>query len=185
MAGCQSPDNDLNIMIAEYPLSPPHPGPRSGLPSKEVVYMDPSELTAQHFRHLQVTRYFNAAAFVMLIYDHLLTLGAEVDLIWTARLTAAKATFLVVRYMVPCALTFFTNCLDLLILVTLCRWWMSFAIFMGWATLALSNFLILLRLWVVWDRQRKLSFYTLLSFVVAEFLGLVAASLLVWQMKGL
>ncbi|KAJ7217744.1 hypothetical protein GGX14DRAFT_438127, partial [Mycena pura] len=60
---------------------------------------------------------------------------------------------------------------------------MSFAAFVGWATVASSNFLILLRLWVIWDRNRKLMSWTLCCFIVAQTVGLVAACILVWLMK--
>ncbi|KAJ6625868.1 hypothetical protein B0H10DRAFT_2211739 [Mycena sp. CBHHK59/15] len=53
---------------------------------------------------IMITRYVNVATFVILLYDHLLSLGAEVKLIWPAKLTSAKALFLFIRYMVPCAM---------------------------------------------------------------------------------
>jgi len=139
-------------------------------------------------QEITITRYVNAATFVILLYDHLLSLGSEVKLIWPAKFTSAKALFLSIRYMVPCAITLYTVQLSGLSLITLsdnfCQWWMGFAAFAGWATVASSNFLILLRLWVIWDRDRKLMFYTGLCFIIAQTAGLVCASVLVWQMKS-
>ncbi|KAJ7085857.1 hypothetical protein C8R43DRAFT_1142481 [Mycena crocata] len=129
---------------------------------------------------IMITRYVNAAAFVILLYDHLLTLGTEIKLIWPAKLTSAKVLFLFIRYMVPCAITVYTVQLSGLSHIVL-----SNTAFMGWATVAISNFLILLRLWVIWDRDRKLMIYTLMCFIIAQIAGLVAASLLVWQMNPL
>ncbi|KAJ7629886.1 hypothetical protein B0H17DRAFT_1109392 [Mycena rosella] len=144
-------------------------------------------LTAQQALEIEITRYVNAAAFVILLYDHLLSLGSEINLIWTAKFTSAKAMFLFIRYMVPCALALYTVQLSGLSHIMLndlfCRCWMGFAAFMGWTTVAISNFLILLRLWVIWDRNRKLVIYTSLCYLVAQIMGLVAAALLVWRMN--
>ncbi|KAJ7495966.1 hypothetical protein B0H11DRAFT_2001321 [Mycena galericulata] len=156
--------------------------------------MDPGNSTALNlpayetaYNEIQITRYVNAAAFVVLLYDHLLSLGSEIKLIWPAKATSAKVLFLFIRYMVPCAITIYTVQLTGLSHITLsdnfCRWWMSCAAFAGWATVATSNFLILLRLWVIWDRDRKLMFYTGLCFIIAQTAGLVCASVLVWQMR--
>ncbi|KAJ7072045.1 hypothetical protein C8F01DRAFT_1361477 [Mycena amicta] len=146
--------------------------------------MDVAEL----YVDITVTRYVNAAAFVILLYDHLLTLGTESTLIWPAKFTSAKALFLYVRYVVPCAMILYTIQLSglsttLTLSTIVCRWWMGFAAFVGWAAVASSNFLILLRLWVIWDRDRKLMVRTLLCFVVVQTVGLAAACILVWQMR--
>ncbi|KAJ7141511.1 hypothetical protein C8R44DRAFT_763638 [Mycena epipterygia] len=137
---------------------------------------------------IMITRYVNAAAYVILLYDHLLSLGSESKLIWPAKLTSAKAMFLFIRYMVPIAITIYTVQLsglsNLHLDNTFCRGWMSVAAFMGWATVAISNFLILLRLWVIWDRDRKLMIYTLLCFIIAQIGGLAAASLVVFEMQS-
>ncbi|KAJ7647054.1 hypothetical protein FB45DRAFT_1051613 [Roridomyces roridus] len=143
-------------------------------------------ITHSVLEQIRVTRYVNAAAYVVLLYDHVLTFGNEVRLIWPAKFSAPKILFLFIRYMVPVALTIYTVQLAGLTSIslsdTVCRWWMGFAAFAGWATVATSNFLILLRLWVIWDRNRKLMIYTGLCYVVAEMGGIACASLLVWQM---
>jgi len=124
---------------------------------------------------------------VILLYDHLLSLGSEINVIWSAKRTSAKGMFLFIRYMVPCAMALYTVQLsglaDIHLGDSFCRWWGSSAVFMGWATVATSNFLILLRLWVIWDRDRRLMMYTLLCYFVAQTMGLAAASLLVWRMQ--
>jgi len=47
---------------------------------------------------------FAAAGLVMLLYDHILTLPAEITLIWKSPLSFAKYAFLLNRYLVPLAL---------------------------------------------------------------------------------
>ncbi|ESK92960.1 hypothetical protein Moror_9033 [Moniliophthora roreri MCA 2997] len=44
------------------------------------------------------TRYAGVAAITILLYDHIVTFGAEVDLIWTKSWSFIKALFLVHRY---------------------------------------------------------------------------------------
>jgi len=136
---------------------------------------------------ITITRYVNAAAYVILLYDHLLSLGSEVNLIWSAKNTSAKWLFLFIRYTIPCALTLYTVQLSGLSNIQLsnnfCVWWMSFAAFIGWATVATSNFLILLRLWVIWERNRKLMMWTLGCFLFAQTGGLACAAVLVHAMK--
>ncbi|KAK0463038.1 uncharacterized protein EV420DRAFT_1151393 [Desarmillaria tabescens] len=51
--------------------------------------------------HAQATRYLSGAGLVVLLYDHILTFPAEVELIWTARWSVPKVLFLLIRYFVP------------------------------------------------------------------------------------
>jgi len=52
-------------------------------------------------RHLLADKYFQLAAFVMLIYDHMLTFDLEVDRIWKQKLSGASILFLINRYVTP------------------------------------------------------------------------------------
>ncbi|KAF8210641.1 hypothetical protein K438DRAFT_165307 [Mycena galopus ATCC 62051] len=166
---------------------------------------DLSDETVQDRIYIMITRYVTGAALVVLLYDHLLTLGSEVKLIWPVKMSAPKFLFLFMRYTVPIALIIFTIQLSGLeqelelsaaVIVSIrqpsgslvshlrsCVSWMSVATFLATSTIATSNFLILLRLWVVWDRNRRLVIWTLLLFVLAQFGGLAAASVLVSEFK--
>ncbi|OCH84997.1 hypothetical protein OBBRIDRAFT_839300 [Obba rivulosa] len=53
-------------------------------------------------RDLFATRYLSAVGLVALVYDHALTFGDEVSLVWTAPHSFAKWAFLVNRYFVLC-----------------------------------------------------------------------------------
>ncbi|KAJ7282968.1 hypothetical protein C8J57DRAFT_1297149 [Mycena rebaudengoi] len=138
------------------------------------------------YANIFVTRYVNGK---ILLYDHLLTLGDEVTFIWPAKSSSPKGLFLFIRYVVPCAMIVYTVQLSGLVpglqlstTVNSCRWWMGFAAFLGWGTVAIMNFLILLRLWVIWDRDRRLMVWTVLCFILAQVAGLVCASIVVWKM---
>ncbi|KAJ7680642.1 hypothetical protein DFH06DRAFT_1163782 [Mycena polygramma] len=145
----------------------------------------------QEMAQLMVTRYVNGAAFVVLLYDHLLSLGSEVTLIWSTKWSSPKAMFFFIRYMVPCTMVVYTiqlaglePNLHLTDNVSLfCTGWMGFGAFMGFCTIATSNFLILLRLWVIWERNRTLVIWTLFLFILTQTGGLATTSYLIWRMR--
>ncbi|KAF7376419.1 AAA domain-containing protein [Mycena sanguinolenta] len=146
------------------------------------------EGVVQAFTYVVITRYVTAAAIVVLIYDHLLSFGDEVKLIWPAKTSAPKVLFLFIRYMVPTVLIIYNIQLSdlepsLTFPTAFCVSWMSIGAFMALSTIATSNFLIMLRLWVLWDRDRKLVIWTLLLFVLAQLSGLATVSILVWEFK--
>ena len=63
-----------------------------------------SSLQEQHpllFSPLVLRVSCTAAGYVILLYDHLLTLGDEVEYVWKARGTIPKYLFLINRYTVP------------------------------------------------------------------------------------
>ncbi|KAF9040753.1 hypothetical protein BJ165DRAFT_1549707 [Panaeolus papilionaceus] len=51
--------------------------------------------------HLNAGKYFQISAFVMLIYDHMLTFSDEVERIWKQRFSGATILFLLNRYLTP------------------------------------------------------------------------------------
>ncbi|KAJ3490880.1 hypothetical protein NLJ89_g11398 [Agrocybe chaxingu] len=60
-----------------------------------------NEEFAELARHLAAGKYFQLAAFVMLIYDHLLTFADEVERIWKPDFSGATVLFLINRYLTP------------------------------------------------------------------------------------
>jgi len=50
------------------------------------------------FAHLLAAKYFQLAPFVVLVYEHMLTFGEEVERIWKQKFTGASFLFLVNRY---------------------------------------------------------------------------------------
>nr|GAT58531.1 predicted protein [Mycena chlorophos] len=136
---------------------------------------------------LFATRCVNIAAVVILLYDHALTLGTEVRLIWPAKFTSAKALFLFERYCVPAGMLvyivqLFSGLYGATFSDEFCRWWMGIAAFVAWAAVASSNFLILLRLWLVWDRNRQLMIWTMFIFIGLQVAGLACAAIVVQEM---
>ncbi|RDB19736.1 hypothetical protein Hypma_013174 [Hypsizygus marmoreus] len=54
-------------------------------------------------QHLNAGKYFQLAAYVVLIFDHILTFSEEVEKIWKRKITGAAILFLINRYGTPLA----------------------------------------------------------------------------------
>ncbi|KAJ3504644.1 hypothetical protein NLJ89_g7831 [Agrocybe chaxingu] len=61
----------------------------------------PEDVLVTGAAHLLAGKYFQLAAFVMLIYDHFLTFPQEIERIWTTRFSGATFLFLLNRYITP------------------------------------------------------------------------------------
>ncbi|KAG1865044.1 hypothetical protein DFJ58DRAFT_724593 [Suillus subalutaceus] len=161
----------------------------------------PTEL--QNFR---TSQYVSAAGLVVLLWDHFLTFHDEVELIWRARSTFPKLLFLFNRYVVPASLIILTHATsgfsedilsDLLYVakqtkrglhtdfLQSCQTWFGVIIVVGMVSIATSNFLILLRLWVLWDRKTRLVLVTLPLFLVTQITAIVCTTYVVSSMMPL
>jgi len=145
-----------------------------------------TESLAVIVEHVQVTRYLNAAGLVALLYDHMLTIDDEVRFIWKASTTLPKMLFLINRYTVPIILTIKANDYSGLAQPVFsdnyCKWSMSMSTIMGITTMSISNFLVLLRIWVIWDRKRRLMYWTGAGYIAAQISAFVVAGRIVSNM---
>ncbi|KAF8167046.1 hypothetical protein K438DRAFT_2024958 [Mycena galopus ATCC 62051] len=132
--------------------------------------MDDAELphsVVAAFQNVVITRYIGVAGLVVLLYDHLLTLDDEVKYIWTAPRTLAKGLFLLLRYMVPLFLIGETITRNGLVVIT-----MSTLTYAGWLSIAISNFLVLLRIWATLPRAHRFIGWSFALFVVMQLISL-------------
>jgi len=101
----------------------------------------------------------------------MISFGDEVELVWKARWTLPKAIFLLLRYGVPCALIvhiYQQSALNTIVNPDgFCEVWFSVMVCFGMVTNAIGNFLVLLRLWLLRNRNQKFIFSTLILFVIA------------------
>ncbi|KAN0078365.1 hypothetical protein V8E55_010422 [Tylopilus felleus] len=143
----------------------------------------------------------------ILLWDQVLTFPDEVQLIWNARLSIAKVLFLLNRYMVPFAMIaqshefsgttphlslpvsrFRARCpgvsgVDVLVLLDVgFSSWYTIGMTVGMLSIASNNFLILLRLWVLWDRSPRLVLGTLTFFVVTQLVTFGCAAYVIYDM---
>ncbi|KAJ7863334.1 hypothetical protein B0H14DRAFT_3444199 [Mycena olivaceomarginata] len=123
------------------------------------------------------TRYLSAAGYVVLLYDHLLTLDDEVKYIWSAPTTIAKILFLTLRYMVPLFLTGETITVWRLSQCLMLREphspdqvarFNSFHTYAGWISITISNFLVLLRIWTTLPRGHRLITWSLVFYIIMQ-----------------
>jgi hypothetical protein len=59
-------------------------------------------------RQAQIVEYVEASAMAFLIWDHIITLGQEIERMWPARWSIIKVLFLLNRYLVSSIIVF--NC---------------------------------------------------------------------------
>ncbi|KAG2098103.1 hypothetical protein BD769DRAFT_1513480 [Suillus cothurnatus] len=145
--------------------------------------------TSTDLQNLRASQYVGAAGLVVLLWDHFLTIHDEVELIWRARLSFPKLLFLFNRYVVPTCLiilTYATSGFTQDILSdSFCQTWFGVGIAVGMVSIGTSNFLILLRLWVLWDRKRRLVLVTLPLFLITQITAIVCMTYVVSSMMPL
>ncbi|TFK51268.1 hypothetical protein OE88DRAFT_1659145 [Heliocybe sulcata] len=135
------------------------------------------------FLNITATRYLSAAGLVIMLYDHLLTLDDEVEYVWKAKWSLPKTLFLVLRYMVPSAMIMYTYELsgigEIHLSDTFCRGWFGSGLYLGIFSVSIGNFIVLLRLWVIWDRNIRLLLVTLSVFIATQIMTLAATTYMV------
>jgi len=137
-------------------------------------------------QHVQASRYLSAAGVVILFYDHLLTLGDEVEYIWHSRWSFPKGLFLFIRYLVPIAMIINTYQMSGLSQAVLsdkfCVVWLCTAAYLGLISIAIGNFIVLLRLWVLWERNRRLMGWTIVYYVVTQVAAVACSTITLGKM---
>jgi len=151
----------------------------AGLSTMALLPREVAESLPLTLEHIQAARFTSAAGAVLLLYDHMITFADEVEFIWSAQWSLPKALFLFVRYAVPIAIFITLHQMSGLSHVVLsdmfCKIWFGTSTFLGMTTIAISNFLVLLRLWVIWDRNTMLMRWTTFCFVVTQLANAACA----------
>ncbi|KIK46862.1 hypothetical protein CY34DRAFT_75259 [Suillus luteus UH-Slu-Lm8-n1] len=149
-----------------------------------VLTFTPTEL-----QNLRACQYLNNSAEQVLLWDHFLTVHDEVELVWRAQLSFPKLLFLFNRYVVPTCLIILTYatsgfsddilsdsvCIIPYPTVSQCLYELSVSILT-------QTVLILLRLWVLWDRKTRLVLATLPLFLVTQITAIVCTTYVVSSM---
>ncbi|KAJ7445614.1 hypothetical protein FB451DRAFT_793294 [Mycena latifolia] len=138
-------------------------------------------------QNVATTRYVSVAGFVVLLYDHALTLDDEVKYVWSAPSTVAKILFLILRYMVPLFLLAQTITRSGLPVIPIsdnvCKGWTGFAAYAGWFSIGISNFLVLLRIWAMLPRGHRLIAWSIVFFVVMQAINFAVTTWVVVKMS--
>ncbi|KAF9262048.1 hypothetical protein L218DRAFT_1078234 [Marasmius fiardii PR-910] len=148
--------------------------------------------------NLQASRYLSIAGLVMLLYDHILSFSDEVELIWKARWTTPKTLFLILRYFVPPFLIvhlhqlsgisaaglsdmlyveihFYDLIFFLVSFVSSCKVWFAVSGTFGIMTMGIASFLVLLHLWNLWQRDKRLIYITCVLYFLTQIGQLICA----------
>ncbi|KAJ7683448.1 hypothetical protein B0H17DRAFT_1074219 [Mycena rosella] len=137
-------------------------------------------LTGAVLHDVLIIRYISGLLFdsFILLYDHLLSLADEVQLIWSAKFTSSKFLFLAIRYLVGSLLIprrVLAGLSNISLSNQFCRAWWTFTVLVAWATIVINNWFVLLRMWVLLGRNRTFIISTLLFFIAMHATHLVLA----------
>ncbi|KAJ7142928.1 hypothetical protein C8R44DRAFT_761407 [Mycena epipterygia] len=144
--------------------------------------MDAAELESAiaDLYNVVITRYVGAAGFMILVYDHLLTLDDEVKYIWSAPSTLAKWLFLILRYMVPifvsAQMIADSGVAPVTISDTVCKGWIVFQTYAGVLSISISNFLVLMRIWTTLPRGHRIITWSLVLFFIVQLANFIVTT---------
>jgi len=137
---------------------------------QETVQWTQSEIEA--FSTLYWSRYVSLAALVILLWDHCLTFRQEVEFIWPSRANFVKRAFLVNRYLVPVVLAVNMHTQSGLgaggLSDNFCKVWTVAVFTLAGFSVAISQWLILLKLWRLWGGRQNIIFSLLFGYLVFQ-----------------
>jgi len=130
--------------------------------------------------HLQAGKMFQLASYVMVVYDNLITLGDEVERIWSKPMSGASILFLINRHLTP------LEFMPVIIAFHLPSWTKNtvacnhFVRYEGGGTLALvaiCEIIMMLRVYALWGRNSWiLAFLVILWIAQVVFCGVAMAN---------
>ncbi|KAG8879107.1 hypothetical protein FRB97_002022 [Tulasnella sp. 331] len=154
-------------------------------------------------RDVFTTRCMTLAGFVVLIYDHLLTFGDEVDLIWSKGPSLISALFLLNRYLVPMVLAtdifvmgglarnLSNNVPSITYFQTIlpstehsCEGWLFFEGYIQIISYGVAHGLIALRVRAIWGRNKIITSILAVAFLAYFSATMALATLAGIQLKG-
>ncbi|KAE9397920.1 hypothetical protein BT96DRAFT_1020458 [Gymnopus androsaceus JB14] len=137
-------------------------------------------------KNFNASRYLTAAGVTILFYDHLLTFSAEYELIWRAEWKLPKVLFLLIRYIVPLCLLLLTHQMSGIgnsdVTDLSCKVVFNVALMLGVLTIAVGNFLVMLHVWNLWERSRRLILWSLFLFIVTQVANVACGIITVLHM---
>jgi len=110
--------------------------------------------------------YLSGAGFVTMVYDHALTFGTEVELVWMAPWSSAKVLFLFIRYVTTISIMLTNYVLPYSDPLASCRVVVPLATALQVPCHAAADLLLLLRVYALWNRKRSAFIILVGSYVV-------------------
>ncbi|CAE6427292.1 unnamed protein product [Rhizoctonia solani] len=121
----------------------------------------PSAEYAMLAHHLLAAKYFMLASFVFMVYDHLITLGEEVERVWKQEWTGATWLFLLNRYLTE--LQFIVNIVSFhdpywtgktVYVIQACEDFMPFPGVSTLISIAIAETILMLRIYALYQRNQ-------------------------------
>ncbi|KIK00681.1 hypothetical protein K443DRAFT_678976 [Laccaria amethystina LaAM-08-1] len=118
---------------------------------------------------VRLVTYFDVAGSTMFLYDYLITLGMEVDLVWSSKWTFMKMLYFAQRYLpfVDAVALCFLNQLSTTIDPTACKMVEKARGVLMIAGISLSELVLTLRVWAVWERSSRVGLVLSILFLLA------------------
>ncbi|KAF5364280.1 hypothetical protein D9756_000755 [Leucocoprinus leucothites] len=142
--------------------------------------MDVSTTAARLVQQLLRAQYFSGAALVAYVYDYFLTLDREIEYVWKSRWSPVKNLFLLNRYFVIVNIIvqqFLLGTVNGRRSLSQCHGLVQAFIFLTAFGTFLSELLLCLRLWVMWDKNKKVLAGILAIFVAITIYYITDAEL--------
>ncbi|KAK0201175.1 hypothetical protein DFS33DRAFT_1357932 [Desarmillaria ectypa] len=143
------------------------------------LWMSLSKMDAQEYTtvalNVYASRYASSkcSSGQLMLYDHTLTFDEEVRFIWAAPWTLSKALFLTIRYLVPAFVLIHLSQLTGLSTFSDTAIWFNVSASMGIITIAIGNFLALMHIWNLWERDGQLMILTSCLFVATQIANII------------
>lgn len=126
-------------------------------------------------RHVFLSRYITIVGFALMIWDHVITLRAEINLVWPAKLSAVKVLFLLNRYVPPVFIAIdMANTIGAPWLSDkFCEVWILADVAVELLTVFAATFLIGMRVHILWDNRRDIFLWVSVAWVVHVLANIV------------
>jgi len=120
-------------------------------------------------REIQHARYSTLAASTIIVYDHVISLDQEIELVWKAPWTMGKVLFFLNRYYPLCIVVFNQYTLFSSILTDeLCTNWLRWQGWTGLATCMVAEVILQLRLYALYFLDKKVLLFMVVSFLATS-----------------
>jgi len=128
-------------------------------------------------RHLQAGKYFQVAAFVVLIYDHAVTFSDEVERVWQRKLTGASILFFINRYVTPLQFIVIIDAFqDPRWTTSACKRYVAFEGASTVALIAVCELIMILRMYALYARNTYVLFSLMILWVAQIIISSIGLS---------
>ncbi|KAF8148277.1 hypothetical protein B0H34DRAFT_737676 [Crassisporium funariophilum] len=128
----------------------------------------PAAALLAELQRVNLITLFDIAACSMFLWDYLITIGMEVELVWKSQWTPMKVLYLVQRYLPFVDTLWLTVHLQLgnNMSVSDCGHILSAVCYMYVFGIAASEMILTLRTWAVWNRNRRLAIIFVITYLM-------------------